>query len=67
MPSSRDLPNTGTELAFLTSLELAGRLFTTSATNVIILFGETGMFKKYKSIYNLWFSQSSFIIRFLGE
>ena len=53
MPSSRDLPNTGIELAFLTSLELAGRLFTTSATNVIILFGETGMFKKYKSIYNL--------------
>ena len=31
-PSSRDLPDPGTELTSLTSLELAGRFFTTSAT-----------------------------------
>ena len=32
MPSSRDLPNLGTESESLTSPALAGRLFTTSAT-----------------------------------
>ena len=32
MPSSRDLPDAGTELVFLMSLVLAGRFFTTSAT-----------------------------------
>ena len=31
-PSSRDLPDPGTELTSLMSLELAGRFFTTSAT-----------------------------------